>query len=49
VVLACTLAVAAGGSTSAAPVPAVVVERGGDLYAVAVDRVAPRSPDKDAW
>jgi TolB protein len=37
VVLACTLALAAGGSTSAAPVPAVVVERGGDLYAIAID------------
>lgn len=31
------LAVGAGGSTNARPVPAVVVERGGDLYAIAVD------------
>jgi Tol biopolymer transport system component len=37
VVLACFLSVAAYGSTSAEPVPAVVVERGGDLYAIAID------------
>jgi Tol biopolymer transport system component len=29
--------VGAGGSTSATPVPAVVVERDGDLYAIAID------------
>jgi Tol biopolymer transport system component len=35
--LTSVLAVGAGGSANARPVPAVVVERGGDLYAVAID------------
>jgi Tol biopolymer transport system component len=35
--LASVVAVGAGGSTNARPVPAVVVERGGDLYAIAID------------
>lgn len=35
--LTSVLAVGAGGSTNARPVPAVVVERGGDLYAIAID------------
>jgi Tol biopolymer transport system component len=35
--LTSVLAVGAGGSTNARPVRAVVVERGGDLYAIAID------------
>jgi Tol biopolymer transport system component len=35
--LTSVLAVGAGGSTTARPVRAVVVERGGDLYAIAID------------
>jgi Tol biopolymer transport system component len=35
--LALTACVSASGSTSAAPVPAIVVERAGDLYAIALD------------
>jgi Tol biopolymer transport system component len=35
--LASVLALGAGGSTDARPVRAIVVERGGDLYAIAID------------